>query len=89
MVKVEVINKEFTLTRFDELKNIERKSVDTYGKLYVGDKFECSQELCDYLQGNNKLKQAFVKVIEVIPEEVEDVQVADTPKPVKSKKKKK
>ena len=43
--------------------------------------------MSDYF--DNKLKQAFVKVIEVIPEVVEDVQVADTPKPVKSKKKKK
>lgn len=66
MIKCEVI-KEFTLERFDELKNIQRKSFDTKGKLYVGDTFECDKEMADYLMGDNKDKQVVVKVIEVEP----------------------
>ena len=67
MVKCEVI-KEFTLERFNELQNIQRKKFDTKGKLYVGDKFECEKGLCDYLLGANPLGKAVVKVIEVEPE---------------------
>ena len=66
MIKCEVI-KEFTLEKFDELKNIQRKRVDTKGKLYVGDTFECDKEMADYLMGDNKDKQVVVKVIEVEP----------------------
>ena len=66
MIKCEVV-KEFTLSRFDELKNINRKRIDTKGKLYVGDTFECNKEMVDYLMGNNKDKQVVVKVIEVEP----------------------
>ena len=66
MIKCEVI-KEFTLARYDELKNIKRRSFDTKGKLYVGDTFECDKEMADYLMGDNKDKQVVVKVIEVEP----------------------
>ena len=69
MIKCEVI-KEFTLLRFDELKNIQRKGIDTKGKLYVGDTFECDKEMAYYLMGDNKDKQVVVKVIEVVPEKV-------------------
>ena len=71
MIKCEVV-KEFTLSRFDELKNINRKRIDTKGKLYVGDTFECNKEMVDYLMGNNKDKQVVVKVIEVEPEFTKD-----------------
>lgn len=67
MIKCEVI-KEFTLERFNELKNIKRKGFDTKGKLYVGDIFECDKEMADYLMGDNKDRQVVVKVIEVVPE---------------------
>lgn len=66
MIKCEVI-KEFTLKRFDELKNIKRRRLNTKGKLYVGDTFECDKEMADYLMGDNKDKQVVVKVIEVEP----------------------
>lgn len=69
MVKVEVINEDFTLEKFDELKNIERKSQrNVKGKLYKGDTFECSEEMAKYLTGNNPLKKVVARVIEVIPE---------------------
>ena len=90
MIKVEVI-KNFTLERFNELKNIERAKADTYGKLYVGDKFECEKDLADYLLGDNRLKEAVVKLIEIIPliQEEEPILVKEEKKTTKSKKKKK
>ena len=77
MIKCEVV-KEFTLSRFDELKNINRKRIDTKGKLYVGDTFECNKEMVDYLMGNNKDKQVVVKVIEVEPKKIKDISPKDT-----------
>lgn len=67
MVKVEVIES-FNLERFNELKNIKRKATDTEGKLYVGDIFECTEEMAEYLTGNNVLNKEVVKIIEVKPE---------------------
>ena len=70
MIKVEVLQ-EFTLARFDEIENIERARRSEEGKLFTGDKFECEKELADYLLGANPLGKAVVKVIEVMPEEIE------------------
>ena len=69
MIKVEALEN-FTLAKFDELKNIIRKNPNKNekGKLYEGDVFECSKELADYLLGANALGRAVVKVIEVEPE---------------------
>ena len=67
MIKLQAIES-FTLGRFDELENIERVGQDTYGRLNTGDKFECTKDLADYLLGDNPVKRAVVKVIEVIPE---------------------
>lgn len=68
MIKCEVI-KNFSLKEFDKLKNIQRKNLDTKGKLYVGDTFDCDKKMADYLMGNNLKGDVVVKVIEVIPEE--------------------
>lgn len=70
MIKVEVIEK-FTLKDFNELKNIKRKSVEKEGTLYVGDTFECSEDMAKYLTGDNALKKAVVKVIEIAPQKIE------------------
>lgn len=74
MIKCEVI-KEFTLGesdefRFEDLKNIQRRRLDTKGKLYYGDTFECTKEMADYLMGDNKDKKVVVKVIEIEPETI-------------------
>lgn len=69
MIRVEVINEDFTLKRFDELKNIVRKGRNEKGKLFIGDTFECTEEMADYLDGNNALEKCFIKVIEVTPKE--------------------
>ena len=71
MIKVEVID-DFTLGRYNELKNVVRKSKDEYGRLFIGDVFECTEEMAEYLTGKNHLGRAFVKVIEVIPAKVEE-----------------
>ena len=67
MIRVEVINEDFTLQKFDELKNIVRKGREEKGKLFIGDTFECTKEMADYLNGNNALNKSFIKIIEVIP----------------------
>ena len=87
MVKVQV-TEEFTLAKFNELYNLERAGHGTYGKLNVGDKFECTKEMAEYLTGKNPINRAVVKVIEIIPE----TKPTETTKPTfkaKNKKKKK
>lgn len=71
MIKVEVIEN-FTLGKFNELINIERVSRNEPGKLYRGDKFTCTRDMADYLMGGNSTGRAFVKIIEIIPEKVEE-----------------
>lgn len=67
MIRVEVVNEDFTLEKFDELKNIVRKNKDQKGKLFIGDTFECDDQMAEYLGGNNYLKKSFIKVIEILP----------------------
>lgn len=67
MIKVQVIEK-FTLKDFDELKNIKRKTTGEKGKLYVGDTFECSEEMARYLLGDNPLHKPVVNIVEIQPE---------------------
>ena len=86
MIKLEAIEK-FKLQRFDELKNLERVGLDTTGQLNVGDKFECTKELADYLLGDNPLKKAVVKVIEVIPEEEKEEVIEEPKEEIKKPKK--
>ena len=93
MIKCEVI-KEFTLKRFNELKDIKRKNFDTKGKLYVGDTFKCDEDMVKYLTGNNDEGEVVVKVIEIEPYEAKivdtdkvEVKVIEKPKKKKSSKK--
>ena len=101
MIKVQVL-KEFTLGRFNELKNIQRNNPNKNdnGRLYEKDEFECNKELVEYLTGNNAYNDEFVKVIEIIPDEIEENPVEEVeatiefheeeqkPKTKKTKKKK-
>ena len=75
MIQVKVIE-EFNLGKFDELKNIRRANLDKNekGHLYVNDTFECTEEMAEYLTTKNANKRAYVKVIEVVPEEVKKVE---------------
>ena len=67
--KVEVIIP-FSLGRFNELKNIIRRNEENNeeGKLYIGDIFECDEDMKDYLIGDNSLKKAMIKILEEIKE---------------------
>lgn len=88
MIKCEAII-DFDLKDFDELKNITRKRKEQYGKLFEGDTFECNKKMADYLLGANAINKAVVKVIEVIPEKVEEPKKEikiETPKKFKKKK---
>lgn len=68
MVKCEVI-KRFSLEKFDELKNLVRATGrNEEGHLYVGDTFECDEQMAKYLSGENKYNDVFIKVLEVVPE---------------------
>jgi len=90
MIKCKVI-KEFTLSKFSELKNIKRANLDTDGRLYVNDEFECDNEMAEYLTGKNDKGNVVVKVIEIIPEKViekEEVE-QEAKKPTKKKTSKK
>ena len=67
MIKCEA-TETFTLSKFNELKNIVRKCDNTEGKLYKGDVFECDRKLADYLLGNNTYNKGFIKILEIIPD---------------------
>lgn len=89
MIKVEAI-KDFKLARYDELKNIVRKSgIEEKGLLKAGDTFECTKELCDYLMGDNAKKEVVVKVIEIIPEEKPEIDITENEFEIRSEEVKK
>lgn len=92
MIKCEVVEK-FNLKDFAKLKNIKRVAKDVEGKLFVGDTFECDEAMADYLTGNNVLKKAVVKIIEVAKKEttkeakiVEEIVKEEKPKKNSKKK---
>lgn len=77
MIKCEVI-KEFTLGDFDKLQNIVRKNQEEKGRLFVGDVFECTKDLADYLLGDNSANEVVIKVLEIKPEEEKNVDITET-----------
>lgn len=75
MIRVEVIE-QFTLKDYEKIKdNIKRKSIDVKGTLFIGDTFECDEDMVKYLTGNNEQGKTVVKVIEVEPEKKAFVKV--------------
>lgn len=77
MVKCEVIEG-FTLAKFDELEDLQRANSDRNkkGELFVGDTFACTEDMANYLVKDNAKQKAFIRIIEVIPEE-EKVEESD------------
>ena len=90
MVRCEAIQ-QFTLGDFDKLTNIKRRTEinNKHGELFVGDTFECDEKMANYLTGENSQKVVVAKVIEVIPEKVEEPKVEKTPIKIGKKKNKK
>ena len=71
MIKVKALQ-EFTYRDFDKIKNLERHNKDKnqHGRLYAGDTFECTKDMATYLTGG--CGYVLVKILEVIPEEIQD-----------------
>lgn len=92
MIKCKVIEK-FDLKDFDKLQNIKRKAADVKGTLFVGDEFECDEQMAKYLTGENVLKKTVVEIIEVEPVveklEAPEIKLETVDEEVKSKKKNK
>lgn len=76
MIKCEVIES-FTLEKFNQLENVKKVETRKGNEFGVGDTFECTEKMADYLTGNNALNKTVVKVIEVKPEQVEEAKVED------------
>ena len=72
MIKVEVIEG-FTLGDYKLLKNVTRRGAEKEGQLFIGDTFECDEAMVKYLTGENRYKKPYVKVIEVLPEEMPEL----------------
>lgn len=67
MIKCQVIEN-FNLEEFYKLSNIVRAGGrNDKGKLYVGDTFECDEDMVKYLSGGNEQKKVVVKIIEIKP----------------------
>ena len=87
MIKVKALEG-FTLKRFAEIKMVERKNEnDVDGHITKDDVFECPEDLAKYLTNEieNPAKKVLVEVIEIIPEQKEEVK---TKKKTQIKKKK-
>lgn len=76
MIKCKVIEN-FTLEKFNQLENVKKVETRKGNEFGVGDTFECTEKMADYLTGNNALNKTVVKVIEVKPEQVEEAKVED------------
>lgn len=90
MIKLQALE-DFSLRRFNELKNIVRKNINKNeeGMLYEGDIFECEKELADYLCGNNPLNKKVVTILEVTLKEKVETKFPEVEEKVISNKKKK
>ncbi len=86
MIKCKVIEN-FTLEKFNQLENVKKIEIRKDNEFGVGDTFDCTEKMADYLTGNNALNKTVVKVIEVEPEQIEEVKTEQKPKKKKTSKK--
>lgn len=87
MIKCKTIEK-FNISNYGALKNIERVGAKKEGTLFVGDTFECDEEMAKYLTGGNAYERAFVEVVEVKPK-VKDAEFEKLPPQEETEKPKK
>lgn len=71
MINCKVIEN-FTLEKFNELENVKKVEKRKNNEFGIGDTFECTEKMADYLTGNNALNKTVVKVIEIKPEHIEE-----------------
>lgn len=71
MIRVEAIM-DFNYADYDNIKNLQSFNAVKEGMIYKGDKFECTKEQADYLMGGNQKGVVVVKILEIIPEVVEE-----------------
>lgn len=79
MIKCEV-TEYFTLKKFDELENIVRANENNNtkdGELFVGDTFDCTDEMAKYLTGDNENKIVVVKIVNEEKETNDDLKDTD------------
>lgn len=86
MIKCEVIEN-FTLEKFNQLENVKKVEIRKNNEFGVGDTFDCTEKMADYLTGNNALNKTVIKVIEVAPEQIEEVKIEQKSKKKKTSKK--
>ena len=86
MIKCKVIEN-FTLEKFNQLENVKKVEKRKDNEFGIGDTFDCTEKMADYLTGNNALNKTVVKVIEVEPEQIEEVKTEQKPKKKKTSKK--
>lgn len=84
MIKLKA-EQDFTLEKFDELKNVIRFNKEEQGKIFKGDIFECTEDMAKYLTGDNIHKISVATVIEIIPEQKKET-VKKAPKKTTIKK---
>jgi len=72
MIKCEVIER-FDLKDYNKLKNVKKVISRKENEFGAKDTFECDEEMAKYLLGDNVLKKAVVKIIEVEPKKTEIV----------------
>lgn len=76
MINCKVIEN-FTLEKFNELENVKKVEKRKDNEFGIGDTFECTEKMADYLTGNNALNKTVVKVIEIEPEQTEEAKVEE------------
>ena len=64
MIKCEVIEN-FTLEAFKQLTNVKKVEKRKENEFCIGDSFECTEKMADYLTGNNALNKKVVRIIEI------------------------
>lgn len=84
MIKVEVLE-DFTLGKFNEIKNIIRHNANKnqIGKLYSKDTFECTEDMAKYLTNETKNpgNRPFVKIIEIVQQKKVETKTKEAEKP--------
>lgn len=74
MIRCEV-TRSFTLGKYKELINVAKVGTRKENEFDKGDTFECTEEMAKYLTGNNPNEDVVVKVLEVIPDKVEELKI--------------